>query len=397
MANDWTITALGDVLTERRETPSPESIDAGEVSIVNKISFNEGKIELRNETKTRTSMILIRPGDLVISGINAAKGAIAIYYGKEKKPITATIHYSAYIPNKERVNIKFLWWFLRSTTFREIVRHHIPGGIKTELKANRFLEVPLPLPLLTEQDRLLERIEELALCISKAQKLRQEAILETNALQSRAFDGMLANGKYDYQLLRTVLAEPLVNGLSIPASGIGQEGIHFAKVGIVNSGKMNANETKMVNIDLPKHSTFWMRQDDIFVSRGNSLELVGRASVYEGKPENCAFPDLLIRIRVDKSLIEPRYLVYYFQSAKARKYIEREASGTSPSMKKISQPKLERMPIPVPSLPEQRRLVTYLDELQAEVSPLRRLQSETMRELDALLPSVLDKAFNGEL
>jgi type I restriction enzyme S subunit len=53
--------------------------------------------------------------------------------------------------------------------------------------------------------------------------------------------------------------------------------------------------------------------------------------------------------------------------------------------------------IPVPSLDEQRRIVAYLDSLQSKVDALKRLQDETAKELDALLPSILDTAFKGEL
>ena len=52
---------------------------------------------------------------------------------------------------------------------------------------------------------------------------------------------------------------------------------------------------------------------------------------------------------------------------------------------------------PIPPLPEQRRIVAQLDALQAEVDALKRLQAETAAELDALLPSILDKAFKGQL
>jgi type I restriction enzyme S subunit len=45
----------------------------------------------------------------------------------------------------------------------------------------------------------------------------------------------------------------------------------------------------------------------------------------------------------------------------------------------------------------QRRIVAELDALQAEVDALKRLQAETAAELDALLPSILDRAFKGEL
>ena len=56
-------------------------------------------------------------------------------------------------------------------------------------------------------------------------------------------------------------------------------------------------------------------------------------------------------------------------------------------------------PIPVPKLElsEQRRIVAELDALQAEVDRLKALQAETAAELDALLPSILDRAFKGEL
>ena len=62
-----------------------------------------------------------------------------------------------------------------------------------------------------------------------------------------------------------------------------------------------------------------------------------------------------------------------------------------------------KLPLSVVLLDEQRRIVVYLDSVQARLVShkgmisLRELQSETQEELDALLPSVLDKAFKGEL
>src|SRR3989338_9680210 len=106
MNNHWQSVPLGNVLTERREKPSDEKLATGAICVVYKISFNDGRIQLREDGETKTGMILIRPGDLVVSGINAAKGAIAIY-GKDKmEPIAATIHYGSYIPNEGKVDAK---------------------------------------------------------------------------------------------------------------------------------------------------------------------------------------------------------------------------------------------------------------------------------------------------
>lgn len=55
------------------------------------------------------------------------------------------------------------------------------------------------------------------------------------------------------------------------------------------------------------------------------------------------------------------------------------------------------MEILYPLKGEQRRIVAYLDDLQAKVDSMKRLQAETAAELDAMLPSILDRAFKGEL
>jgi restriction endonuclease S subunit len=55
---------------------------------------------------------------------------------------------------------------------------------------------------------------------------------------------------------------------------------------------------------------------------------------------------------------------------------------------------LRKVPIPLTPLSEQRRIVAELNALQAEVDALKRLQAESATELDALLPAILDRAFN---
>jgi restriction endonuclease S subunit len=70
-------------------------------------------------------------------------------------------------------------------------------------------------------------------------------------------------------------------------------------------------------------------------------------------------------------------------------------SGTS--VPQINQGHILSTLVPVPPLPEQRRIVSELDVLQAEVDALKRLQAGTAAELDALLPAILDRAFKGEL
>jgi hypothetical protein len=67
------------------------------------------------------------------------------------------------------------------------------------------------------------------------------------------------------------------------------------------------------------------------------------------------------------------------------------------SLSKGALREIRAFPVPVPPLPEQRTIITHLDDLQAQVDALKKAQAETSAELDVLMPSILDKAFRGEL
>ncbi len=399
MTNGWQEVLLGDVLTERRETPSAESLENGEVSIVSKIGFNEGKIVLRVEGKTKTGMILARPGDLVISGINATKGAIAIYSETAKKPIAATIHYGAYIPNKERVDIKYLWWFLRSSAFRDIVQDHIPGGIKTELKSKRFLAVPIPLPPLKEQQRILAHIESLAARVNEAQRLREEADYEAEVFINSSLNKLVSDLEKKH---KTVFLEELLTdsnyGTSVKCHPERtDDAIPVLRIPNVASEKVTLDDMKYGILSEAEFNKTVLSEGDILVVRTNgSKDLVGRCAVVPKLPEPMAFASYMIRLRSNPEIILPEFLQLVLRQQRTGGYLI-DFARTTAGQYNVSLGRLKNTKIPVPPLDEQRRIVAYLDGLQAKVNEMRELQSETQEELDALLPSVLDKAFKGEL
>jgi type I restriction enzyme S subunit len=89
------------------------------------------------------------------------------------------------------------------------------------------------------------------------------------------------------------------------------------------------------------------------------------------------------------------FLYWTLQSRSVADTIQSATKGST--FKEITLGRLRAIPIPLPPLAEQRRIVAELDALQAEVDALKRLQAETAAKLDALLPAILDRAFKGEL
>ncbi|RLI08958.1 hypothetical protein DRO24_00260 [Candidatus Bathyarchaeota archaeon] len=396
MKRKWPTVRLGEVLTERRETPPDEAILSGEIPVIAKIGFNDGKIELREDGKTRTKMILIRPGDLVISGINATKGAIAVYGEENESPIAATIHYSAYIPNKDRVDIRYLWWFLRSKPFRSILEQHLPGGIKTELRANRFLSIPVPLPALPEQKRLLTLIESLVSKVKVACRLRKQSAKEQAILWQRYITTIL--GELPYQgKLQDVLLEKPRNGWSARCDN-SENGTPVLTLAAVTGFTYRSTEYKTTSEAVIPDAHYWLEPGDILITRSNTLELVGHAAIYNGEPSPCIYPDLMMKLKIDRARVLPKFLIYWLQTTIVREYIAAKAKGTSPTMKKINQDTVMNIPFPsLVSLEQQRSFVSRIDMFQTRMTAVQDLQKQTKTILDALSSSILGKAFAGEL
>jgi type I restriction enzyme S subunit len=157
-------------------------------------------------------------------------------------------------------------------------------------------------------------------------------------------------------------------------------------------------EFKRTSLPAPKDGHFWLKSGDLLITRSNTPELVGHSAIYDGTPSPCIFPDLMMRLALNVSAVDLRFVWYWLQSPLVRDFIGRKAKGTSPTMKKISQGIV--MEIPFPStlpIPEQRRIVAELDAMQTQLDALKDLQAQTGTELDALLPLILSKAFQGQL
>ena len=142
---------------------------------------------------------------------------------------------------------------------------------------------------------------------------------------------------------------------------------------------------------------FQVRKGDVYVVRGNgSKDLCGRAGLIREDASGVIFPDLFIQIGLPNEKVLSEFFVAVWNSSATRTVIEEKAKTTS-GIWKINQGHILSTQIPVPPLSEQRRIVAELDALQEKVDALKRLQTETAAELDALLPAVLDRAFKGEL
>jgi type I restriction enzyme S subunit len=395
MQNRWPTTKLEEFLTERNEKPNLDEVLNGKIPIVAKIGFDTGKIELREERKTKTNMILIRPCDLVISGINAAKGAIAIYERENATPAAATIHYSSYIINEQKVDSFYIWYFMRSHIFRKILISSLPGGIKTEAKPKRLLPIEIPLPPIEEQKQIVAKIRFLEARIEETKRVRQETVKETEELFESAVEELFSDMNLVEKRRLSMLTSKIGSG-STPKGG--RRSYPTSGVPFIRSMNIRMREFQWDGIAFISKATHdamngtKVKPNDVLLNITGAS--IGRVA--------CAPADLVeanvnqhVSIIRPLETLNPRYLMYWLSQTSIQNLIQETQKGET--REGLTKAQIELFDIPVPPITEQVRIVTYLDLVKKKVDELRKLQGETEEEMEELVPSILDKAFNGEL
>ena len=181
---------------------------------------------------------------------------------------------------------------------------------------------------------------------------------------SKSMDGMypLPSSWTWVSLGQAIVAGPR-NGLS-PRSSAREDAPRAVTLTATTSGVFDGAHFKRVDVDIGPDSEYWLQPNDLLFQRGNTPEYVGMAAIYNGPPGKFLFPDLMIRVRLSPD-VSLRFVHLFCISPAARSYFSENAVGAQKTMPKINQTILRSLPIPLPPLAEQHRIVAKVDELMA--------------------------------
>jgi type I restriction enzyme S subunit len=364
--------------------------------------WGEGAYERETIDGTRTAaktLSIVRQGDLIINKIWVRHGSTAIA-GPDVDGCAASGEFPTFTLDKKRIIPQWMHWQTKMRSFWEKCAALSQGTSgKNRIRPDLFLTIRIPLPPLAEQRRVVARIEELAGEIEEAKRLRREAVVEAEALMGQAISAMLDNAGWTTVKLGKILADKPRNGLG-PQQEVDSGGQFMLRINAVSSSPtrfVDMFATKRVELKDEAAKQFIVQNDDVFIVRYNGdINRVAKPAIYKGlNAEKIVYPDKLMRLHPDTNQMTPDFLVFALNARMVRNQIE-ELGKTTAGNIGVSGGNAQSFVVPVPPLPIQRRIVAELDALQAQVDELKKLQAESAAELDALLPSMLDRAFKGQ-
>lgn len=169
------------------------------------------------------------------------------------------------------------------------------------------------------------------------------------------------------------------------------------KVSAVSWGEFQPAENKALLPGTFVNRHHSIRAGDLLISRANTVNLVGAVVLVERDHPNLLLSDKTLRLVPIIDDIPRRFLLYALRTEWARSAYEEKATGTSNSMRNISQDTIRSAPIPVPPLAEQQRIVARLDRLFAEATAIEEATEAARCHAEQVDQAILARAFRGEL
>jgi type I restriction enzyme S subunit len=403
MSANWPATKLAEVLTPIART---ESVDrAKEYRLLGVRLEGRGPFLRETVRGTQTSaskLHRVEAGDFIYSRLFACRGAFGVI-DKSLDGCYVSGEFPTFRAVPSRIDLDYLKYWFRLPDVIASVDEKCTGSTpltRNRFKEHFFLALEVPLPQLPEQQRIVARIEKLAGKIETARRLRKQAAEEAEALVSRATASIVDDERWPKSPLAELLAEPPRNGLG-PQPEVESGGRMMLRINAVSSTLtrfVDMSATKRVQVVEEVAKPFVIADNDVFIVRYNGdINRVAKPAIYKGgNEERIAYPDKLIRLRPNPARMTPDFLVFALKSRRVRQQIETLGKTTAGNIG-VSGSNAKSFVLSVPPLPEQHRIVKEMDALQLTVDSLEQLQSETSTALDALLPSILDRAFKGEL
>lgn len=428
----WVKMKLGEVLKNREGRYKPKETKIAGLKRIDKINFS-GQVFL-SDKGSNTDMIIIKKGDLVISGINVEKGALAVYEGEDD--ILATIHYSSYIFDTAKIDIDFLKVFLRSPDFIQLLKEQVPGGIKTEIKPKHILPLEVYFPeTTTEQKSIAQHFFEKE---AKFNQLKEHISYQLTQLENlnqailqEAVQGKLVQqdpkDETASELFKRIKAEKSKSGKKEkPLPPIKPEEIPFeipenwvwCRIGKIanlftgNSINENIKNTKYKNIN--DGLSYIGTKDVEFNGLGINYDTGYKIPLEEigfrkAKPNSILicieggssgkkyaitdreiyFGNKLLASEID-SKINPFCLYYFYQSYHFRSEFKVKSKGLRGG---VSINQFKEILIPLPPLSEQKRIVAEIEKQLAKTKQLKEHIIANQQATEQLLKALLHQAF----
>ncbi len=332
------------------------------------------------------------PEDTVLFTSRAPIGYVAI----AANPLCTNQGFKSFVCRSD-LDPGYVYWYLAGST--EVARRMASGTTFLELSGKAAARIPIPVPPLSTQRKIVAAVEQQFTRIDAATRSFHDALARLRRYRLALLNDVVPSNPAAFpHHWRSATVDELATRVQYGTSAKANDevrGVPVLRMGNIVDGNLFTAKLKYLPVDHPEFPELLLHDGDLLFNRTNSPELVGKSAVYRGKPSPCSFASYLIRVQLGPDLL-PEFLAHALNGPYGRRWVTSVVSQQV-GQANVNGSKLKAFRLPVPPIAEQRRLVdlaesrlSFLDDSQAEIRK-NLLRAQSLRQ------AILRQAFAGRL
>lgn len=393
MTNRWPVKPLGDFFAEKLGSVDPSKFPHEMFDLYSIPAFDAGMPDVCAGADIGSSKQVVRPRDLLLSRIVPHIRRAWVVGDDHGRRLIASGEWIVF--RHAGIDPRYLRYFLLGDPFHAQFMQTVSGvgGSLMRAKVSEVARICIPLPPLSEQERIVKLLDEAdALRKLRAQTDRRTANL-IPALFHEMFGDMAANSKH-WKLAAISDIADVQGGLQLtPLRETYPLRRPYLRVANVQRGYLLLDEIRQIGLLDSEFARTKLEKGDLLLVEGNgNPKEVGRAAMWDGSVVDCVHQNHLIRVRPRIELLTPFYLLAFLNSDSGRRYFHSAGNSTS-GLSTITTSIVKSCRIPLPPKSLQESFAARMNEL----SEMEARQAASRLRLDALFQSLLHRAFAGQL
>jgi type I restriction enzyme S subunit len=366
---------LGDVVASMKNglyKPASEYADDG-TPCLRMYNIDAGSIVWRDIKRMRVSAAELeeyglREGDLLVSRVNSRELVGKAAY------IPASLELSVFESKNIRVRLDASKALPKFISYQLLAggRRHFAGNAQqvvgmASISQRQLADFPIVLTSLNEQRRIVAEIEKqfsrLDEAVANLKRVKANLKRYKAAVLKAAVEGDLLGGAVPEEWRRAYIADVarVISGLTKNPRRVSlPRKLPYLRVANVYANELRLNDIEYIGVANSEIEKLLLQRDDLLVVEGNgSADQIGRVALWDGSITECVHQNHLIKVRFGADVL-PRWALTWLLSPGGRHEIEQVSSSTS-GLHTLSTGKIGRLPIPVPPLAVQSRIVAEVD------------------------------------
>lgn len=324
------------------------------------------------------SKYIIESGDILISW----SGSLGVFEWTKSKAYLNQ-HIFKVIFDKEEINKRFFQYAVESSLTE--MSKHLHGATMKHIVKRDFINLPIPVPPLPVQARIVDELDCLQGILSKKRQQLAEYHSLAQAIFHQMFGDPVVNEKgWEVKRLGEVCTNKGIYGAASPSAPKEENRPRYIRITDIDDFG-NLNDDYVVSANKEDDQTYQLETGDILFARTGAT--VGKTYLYKGTTPQI-YAGYLIKFSINLHIIDPTFLFYITKSYSYKKWVSMQYNGVA--QPNINARKYSALPIILPPLPLQQSFAARI----AAIDSQRERLAASIRELETLLACRMETLLN---